>query len=101
VRLTAELRELERNRIVKETHANPGRVSLSSADRRGQDYPAVQYRGDYGTFIIRRPVCRQIVRTRDFEVLEGDSDYDETLVACAGPRGRLPASPGPSPRRAR
>jgi hypothetical protein len=53
VRLTAELRELERNKIVDEMHANPGRVSDSPAQTvAGKSYPAVQYRGDYGTFIV-------------------------------------------------
>ena len=83
VRLTAELRELERNNIVGEMHANPGRVSDSPAQTvAGTNYPAVQYRGDYGTFIVLFDPATSlpaIVRTRDFDVLDGDSDYDETL----------------------
>jgi glyoxylase-like metal-dependent hydrolase (beta-lactamase superfamily II) len=83
VRLTAELRELERNKIVEEMHANPGRVSDSPAQTvEGKNYPAVQYRGDYGTFIVLFDPATSlpaVVRTRDFDVLEGDADYDETL----------------------
>src|SRR5215469_17103566 len=41
VRLTAELRELERNKIVDEMHANPGRVSDYPAQTvAGKSYPA-------------------------------------------------------------
>jgi glyoxylase-like metal-dependent hydrolase (beta-lactamase superfamily II) len=80
--LTAELRELERNRIIDEMHANPARVSDSPAQNAaGKSYPAVQYRGDYGTFIVLFDPATSlpaIVRTRDFDVLEGDADY-ETL----------------------
>jgi glyoxylase-like metal-dependent hydrolase (beta-lactamase superfamily II) len=83
VRLTAELRELERNKIIDEMHANPGRVSDYPAQTvAGKSYPAVQYRGDYDTFIVLFDPATSlpaIVRTRDFDVLEGDADYDETL----------------------
>jgi glyoxylase-like metal-dependent hydrolase (beta-lactamase superfamily II) len=83
VRLTAELRELERNKVVDEMHANPGRVSDAPAQTvAGKSYPAVQYRGDYGSFIVLFDPATSlpaIVRTRDFDVLEGDADYDETL----------------------
>jgi glyoxylase-like metal-dependent hydrolase (beta-lactamase superfamily II) len=83
VRLTAELRELERNNIVDEMYANPGRVSDYPAQTvAGKTYSAVQYRGDYGTFIVLFDPATSlpaIVRTRDFDVLEGDADYDETL----------------------
>src|SRR5580693_7353296 len=44
-RLTAELRELERNKIVDEMHANPGRVSDYPAQTvADKNYPAVEYR---------------------------------------------------------
>jgi hypothetical protein len=83
VRLTAELRELERNKIVDEMPVNPARVSdYPPQTVAGRNYPAVQYRGDYGTFIVLFDPATSlpaIVRTRDFDVLEGDSDYDETL----------------------
>ena len=83
VRLTAELRELERNKVVDEMHANPGRVSdLPAQTVEGKSYPAVEYRGNYGTFtVLFDPVTSlpAIVRTRDFDVIEGDADYDQTL----------------------
>jgi hypothetical protein len=75
MRLTAELRELERNKIVGEMHANPGRVSdYPEQVVAGKNYPAAQYRGDYGTFIVLFDPATSlpaIVRTRDFDVLEG------------------------------
>src|SRR5258706_6546292 len=83
VRLTAELRELERNNVVSEMHANPGRVSdypAQSVD--GMHSPAAASRGNYGIFIV---LCAPatglpaVVRTRDFDVIEGDSNYDQTL----------------------
>ena len=83
LRLAATLRELERNNIIDEMHDNPDRLSAMPNQRAaGKSYPAVQYRGDYGTFTVlfdsatHLPV---VVRTRDFEVHDGDSDYDETL----------------------
>ena len=83
VRLTAELRELERNNVVNEMHANPGRVSDYPAQTvDGKTYPAVEYRGDYGTFIVLFDPATSlpaVVRTRDFDVIDGDSNYDETL----------------------
>jgi glyoxylase-like metal-dependent hydrolase (beta-lactamase superfamily II) len=82
-RLTAELRELERSNVVDEMHANPGRVSDYPAQTlAGKTYPAVQYRGNYGTFIVLFDPASSlpaVVRTRDFDVIEGDSDYDEAL----------------------
>ena len=83
VRLTAELRELERNNVVSEMHANPGRVSDYPAQTvDGKSYPAVEYRGNYGTFIVLFDPATSlpaVVRTRDFDVIEGDSNYDQTL----------------------
>jgi hypothetical protein len=78
VRLTAELRELERNNVVSEMHANPGRVSDYPAQTvDGKSYPAVEYRGNYGTFIVLFDPATDlpaVVRTRDFDVIEGDSN---------------------------
>jgi glyoxylase-like metal-dependent hydrolase (beta-lactamase superfamily II) len=83
VRLTAELRELERNKLVDEMHANPGRVTDYPAQTvAGKSLPAVQYRGDYGTFIVLFDPATSlpaVVRTRDFDVHAGDADYDEAL----------------------
>ena len=48
----------------------------------GKSYPAVEYRGNYGTFIVLFDPATglpAVVRTRDFDVIEGDSNYDQTL----------------------
>ncbi len=82
-RLTAELRELERFTVLLDMHEHPERVS-EIADQRagGKTYKAAQYRADHGTFIVlfdpatHLPV---VVRTRDWEVHYGDTDYDQTL----------------------
>jgi glyoxylase-like metal-dependent hydrolase (beta-lactamase superfamily II) len=83
IRLTATLRELERNNVVDEMHTHPDRLSDMPNQRAGgKSYPAVQYRGDYGTFtVLFDPASHlpAVVRTRDFEVHDGDSDYDEAL----------------------
>ncbi|HMI97716.1 MAG TPA: MBL fold metallo-hydrolase [Micropepsaceae bacterium] len=83
LRLAATLRELERVNIVDEMHENPDRLSdLPNQRAAGKSYPAVQYRGDYGTFtVLFDPATHfpAVVRTRDFEVHDGDSDYDLTL----------------------
>ena len=83
LRLAATLRELERNNVVDEMHDNPDRVSALPNQRAGgKTYPAAQYRGDYGTFIVMFDPATHfpaVVRTRDFDVHAGDSDFDETL----------------------
>ena len=83
LRLTATLRELERDSVVIRAHEHPDRLSDAGAITvGGKRYPAVQYRGDYGTFTIMYDPATHlpaIVRTRDFEVHAGDSNYDETL----------------------
>ena len=80
---TALLREEERNQIVVAMHDNPDRVSeLAPQTAGGKTYPAVQYRGNYGTFIVMFDPDTKlpaIVRTREFDVLMGDADYDATL----------------------
>src|SRR5258706_6771054 len=80
VRLTAELRELERNNVVSEMHANPGRVSDYPAQTvDGKSYPAVEYGGNYGIFIVLFDPATglpAVVKTRDFGVIEGGSNYD-------------------------
>jgi glyoxylase-like metal-dependent hydrolase (beta-lactamase superfamily II) len=82
-RLTAELRELERDNVVAEMHDNPGRVSaIADQQAAGRTYPAVQYRGDYGTFIVLFDPASNlpaVVRTRDFDYYAADCNYDETL----------------------
>ena len=83
IRLTATLRELERNDVVEAMHVHPDRVSEMANQRvGGKSYPAVQYRGDYGTFIVMFDPATHlpaIVRTRDWEVHAGDANYDEQL----------------------
>ena len=82
-RLTATLRELKRWEALLDMHEHPERVS-EIADQRagGKTYPAAQYRGDYGTYIVlfdRATHLPAIIRTRDWEVYYGDTDYDEAL----------------------
>ena len=79
-RLTATLRELERPFIVLEMKKHPDRV-MAIADQKvgGETYPAVQYRDDYGTFIVMFDPSSKLparVRTMDWDALEGDSAYD-------------------------
>jgi hypothetical protein len=83
LRLTAELREIERDNVIDEMHDHPNRVfEIPNQRAEGKTYPAAQYRGEYGTFIVlfdpqsHLPV---VVRTRDWEVYYGDTDYDATL----------------------
>src|SRR6185295_16744608 len=83
VRLTALLREEERNGIIEAMHDNPERVSAAPDQTvGGKTYPAAQYKGNYGTFIVMFDPDTKlpaIVRTREFDVLMGDADYDTTL----------------------
>jgi glyoxylase-like metal-dependent hydrolase (beta-lactamase superfamily II) len=79
-RLTASLRELERPVIIMEMKKHPDRVS-AIVDQKGADktYPALQYRGDYGTFIVMFDPVTNLparVRTLDWDGLEGDSVFD-------------------------
>jgi glyoxylase-like metal-dependent hydrolase (beta-lactamase superfamily II) len=83
LRLSAELRELERDNVIDEMHDHPDRVFEAPNQRAGgKSYPTAQYRGDWGTFFVlfdpqsHLPV---VVRTRDWEVHDGDTDYDMTL----------------------
>jgi glyoxylase-like metal-dependent hydrolase (beta-lactamase superfamily II) len=79
-RLTANLRELERPMVVIEMKQHPDRVSaISDQTVAGKNYPALQYRGDYGTFIVLFDPATNLpahVRTLDWDGLEGDSVYD-------------------------
>lgn len=79
-RLTATLRELDRPVVVMEMKQHPDRVS-AMADQTvgGKKYPAVRYRGDYGTFIVMFDPATNLparVRTLDWDEREGDSVYD-------------------------
>src|SRR5882672_9661762 len=83
LRLRALLREQERSGIVFAMHDHPERISEYSAQTvGGKTYPAVQFRGDNATFIVMFDPATHlpaVVRTRDFDQLMGDSDYDMTL----------------------
>ena len=83
VRLATALREQERNAVMMGMHAHPDRLSDYPAQTvGGKTYPAVQYRGEYGTFIVLFDPASHlpaVVRTRDFYQYYGDSDYDEAL----------------------
>jgi len=79
-RLTAALRELERPMIVIEMKQHPDGVSaIVDQTVAGKTYPALQYRGDYGTFIVMFDSATNLpvrVRTLDWDGLEGDSVFD-------------------------
>jgi glyoxylase-like metal-dependent hydrolase (beta-lactamase superfamily II) len=79
-RLTATLRELERPVVVMEMKQHPDRVT-AIADQKvaGKTYSVLQYRGDYGTFIVMFDPETNLpvrVRTLDWDEREGDSVYD-------------------------
>jgi glyoxylase-like metal-dependent hydrolase (beta-lactamase superfamily II) len=79
-RLTATLRELERPIVVIEMKQHPDRVSaIADQTVAGKTYPALQYRDDYGTFIVMFDAATNLparVRTLDWDGIEGDSVYD-------------------------
>jgi len=83
VRLATTLREQERNSVIMVMHSHPDRISDYPAQTvGGRRYPAAQYRGDYGTFIVMFDPATHlpaVVRTRDFDQYDGDSNYDEAL----------------------
>src|SRR5258708_1070998 len=83
VRLATLLREQERNTVIMGMHAHPERISDYPAQTVGRKkYPAAQYRGDYGSFIVMFDSGTHLpaaVRTRDFDQYDGDSNYDEAL----------------------
>jgi glyoxylase-like metal-dependent hydrolase (beta-lactamase superfamily II) len=79
-RLTATLRELERPFIVMEMKRHPDRVTaIGDQTVAGKTYPAVQYRDDYGAYIVMFDPASNLparVRTLDWDALEGDSSFD-------------------------
>ena len=83
LRLRALLREQDRNNIVMLMHDNPERLSeYPDQTVGGKRYQAVQYRGENGTYIVMFDPATKlpaIVRTRDFDQLMGDADFDATL----------------------
>ena len=79
-RLTVTLRELERPMIVMEMKLHPDQVS-AIVDQKvaGKTYPALQYRGEYGAFLVMLDPVTNLparVRTLDWDGLEGDSVFD-------------------------
>ena len=79
-RLTASLRELERPIVVLEMKQHPDRVT-AIADQKvaGKSYSAVEYRGDYGKFVVMFDPATNLparIRTLDWDEIEGDSVYD-------------------------
>src|SRR5437879_4989163 len=79
-RLTATLRELERPFIVMGMRRHPDRVAaIGDQTIAGKAYPAVQYRDDYGAYIVTFDPATNLparVRTLDWDALEGDSSFD-------------------------
>lgn len=79
-RLTATLRELERPFIVLEMKRHPERVTaIADQSIGGKNYPAAEYRDDYGTFVVMFDPGTHLparVRTMDWDALEGDCAYD-------------------------
>ncbi len=79
-RLTATLRELERPFIVMEMKRHLDRVAaIGDQTVGGKTYPAVQYRDDYGSYIVMFDPATKLparVRTLDWDALEGDSSFD-------------------------
>jgi glyoxylase-like metal-dependent hydrolase (beta-lactamase superfamily II) len=84
LRSRALLREVERDGIVFFMYDRLGRVSDYPAQTvGGKTYPAVQFRGDHGTYIVMfDPQTRlpAIVRTRDFDQFMGDANFDATYT---------------------
>ena len=82
-RLTAELRELERFTVLFDMHEHPERVAeIADQKAGGKTYKAAQFRADHGTFIVLFDPATHlpaVVRSRDWEVHYGDTDYDATL----------------------
>jgi glyoxylase-like metal-dependent hydrolase (beta-lactamase superfamily II) len=79
-RLTATSRELERPIVVMEMKQHPDRVTaIADQTVAGKTFAGVQYRGDYGTFIVMFDPATNLparVRTLDWDEMEGDSAFD-------------------------
>ena len=83
-RLTATLRELSRTTVIQDMKAHPDRVTAMPDQVAGtRAYPALQYRGDQGNFIvIFNPATNLPLRVRSIEwdALEGDSEFDAAFL---------------------
>ena len=82
-RLTVTLRELERQDIIRAMKAHPDRISaIADQTVDGKSYPAVQYKSDYGEFVVMFDPATNLparIRTPDWDALEGDSVFDAQL----------------------
>lgn len=83
LRLRTLLREQDRGNIVLDMHDNPERIAeYPDQTVGGKRYPAVQYRSDNGSFVVMFDPATKlpaIVRTRDFDALMGDANFDMVL----------------------
>jgi glyoxylase-like metal-dependent hydrolase (beta-lactamase superfamily II) len=79
-RLTATLRELSRFTVIQDMKAHPDRVTAMSDQVGGlRAWPALQYRGDYGNFIVMFDPATNLpirVRSLEWDAIEGDSEFD-------------------------
>jgi glyoxylase-like metal-dependent hydrolase (beta-lactamase superfamily II) len=83
-RLTATLREMARFTVIQDMKAHPDRVTALPNQVGGtRAWPALQYRGDYGDFIVLFNPDTNLpirVRSKDWDALEGDSEFDAVLM---------------------
>ena len=83
-RLTATLREMARLTVIQEMKAHPDRVTALPNQVGGtRAWPALQYRGDYGDFIVLFNPDTNLpirVRSKDWDALEGDAEFDAVLL---------------------
>lgn len=79
-RLTSTLRELARYTVIQDMKAHPDRVTALPNQVAGtRAFPALQYRSDYGNFIVIFNPANNLplrVRSMDWDALEGDSEFD-------------------------
>jgi len=85
LRVAATTRELTRNSptLLVEMAKNPKRVqAVADQNVGGKSLPAVRYQGNNATYIVMFDPATGLperIRTRDYEPLEGDSNYDLVL----------------------
>jgi hypothetical protein len=83
-RLTATLREMARLTVVQDMKAHPDRVTALPNQVGGtRAWPALQYRGDYGDFIVLFNPDTNLplrVRSKDWDALEGDAEFDAVFT---------------------
>jgi len=85
MRVTAAAREIGRSSptLLLEIAKNPKRVqAIADQTVGGRKLPAVRYQGGSGTYIVAFDPATGLperIRTRDYDPLEGDSNYDLVL----------------------